>query len=39
MNAPADELLFVSDEVTITRALPEAGIVTVAAGPAVARSV
>jgi hypothetical protein len=39
MKAPPKVPLFVSEEVTITSALPEAGMVTVTAGPAVARSV
>jgi hypothetical protein len=38
MKAPPEEPLLVSDAVTITSALPEAGIVTVTAGPAVVRS-
>ena len=39
MKAPPEDPLFVSEEVTITSAFPETGIVTVTAGPAVVRSV
>ena len=39
MKAPPNVPPLVSEEVTITSALPDAGMVTVAAGPAVVRSV